>query len=123
MTACFPLVETFKQNLHAYHTRGMRKALFTKFGRIAPSVKSAVLRFFYRELTGDASASAHPLQASVDSRIKQFIEMEDPDIVCDLRTLNSSSDRTKYDRFWEECEALLNDEVQLTIVATLRSHT
>ena len=37
--------------------------------------------------------------------------MEDPNIITDLRTLNSSSERIKYDHFWKECEAVLNEEV------------
>lgn len=115
MSLCLPVIEHFKQNIPEYHTRAMKKALFTKFGRIAPSVKPAHLRYFYRELTGDASASTHALQAEIDSRIKLFIDMEDPNVVCDLRALNSSSQRVKYDRFWEECDAVLNEEVGVAV--------
>ena len=39
----------------------MRKAVFEKFGRISPQVKPAVLRSFYRDLTGDQSASSIPM--------------------------------------------------------------
>lgn len=77
----------------------MCKALYKKFGRIAPNVKSVHLRYLYSELTGDASASMNFMQAEVDSRIKQFIELKDPDVITDLRTLNSSSERAKYDCF------------------------
>ena len=55
------------------------------------------------------------MQADVDSRIKLFIDLEDPTIITDLRTLNSSSERTKYDRFWEECDAVLNEEVDTDV--------
>lgn len=71
ISACLPLIENFKQKIQIYHTRSMRKALFTKFGRIAPSIKPSVLRYFYRELTGDVSASRNAVQATIDSRIKQ----------------------------------------------------
>ena len=93
----------------------MRKALFNKFGRIASNVTPAHLCYFYSKLTGDASASMSFLQADVDSRIKLFIDLEDPTITTDLRALNSSSERTKYDRFWEECDAVLNEEVDTAV--------
>ena len=60
--------------------------------KIAPSIKSSVLRYFYRELTGDiTSESENSLQ----------VIMEDLDIICDLRTFNSSHDRSKYE---QECD-------------------
>jgi len=63
--------------------------------------------FIASSLVMHASASMNFMQADVDSRIKLFIDLEDPTITTDLRTLNSSSERTKYDRFWEECDAVL----------------
>lgn len=52
------------------------------------------------------------MQADVDSRIKLFIDLEDPNIITDLRTLNSSSERTKYmyDQF-----RVLNEEVDTAV--------
>ena len=43
----------------------------------------------------------------------QIIDMEpsNPNIVFDLRSLNSSSDRKKYDVFWEHCSKYLNESV------------
>ncbi len=53
---CFELsqavVERSKQCLPVYHTRAMRSAMYQKFGRISAKVKPAVLRYFYRDLTG-----------------------------------------------------------------------
>ena len=46
-------VEDIKQFLPRYHTRAMRREMFTKFGRISPSVKPAALCFLYRELTAE----------------------------------------------------------------------
>ena len=93
----------------------MRKALFNKFGRIAPNAKPAHLRYVYSELTGDVSAPINFMQADVDTRIRLFIDLEDPNIITDLRTLNSSGERTKYDQFWEECDAVLNEEVDTAV--------
>ena len=115
MMVCLPVIEQFKQQLPTYHTRGMRKALFSKFGRIAPNIKPACLRYFYSELTGDSSASINFMQAEVDSRVKQFIELEDPSVITDLRTLNSTTERAKFDRFWQECDAVLNEEIDTAV--------
>ena len=45
----------------------------------------------------------------------QMIELDDPDIIPDLRTLNSSTTRAKFDNFWRECEAILNEEVGVAV--------
>ena len=48
------VIEEIKPSFPIYHTRAMRKEMFSKFGLVAPGVKPAVLRHFYRSLTGDA---------------------------------------------------------------------
>ena len=45
-------VETARQLIPVYHTRQMRSEMFKKFGRVSPAVKPAVLRHFYKSLTG-----------------------------------------------------------------------
>ncbi len=45
-------IEEIKKNIPVFHTRAMKSALIVKFGRISPGVKPAVLRHFYKELTG-----------------------------------------------------------------------
>ena len=57
----------------------MQEAMFSKFGRIAPSVKPAVLRHFYRDLTGDSTAANMMVEEEVDTRVKQCLEMESDD--------------------------------------------
>ena len=73
------------------------------------------MRYFYHELTGDSHASDTSDQAEIDDRIRQIIELEDPDIIADLRTLNSTTSQAKFDRFWSECEAVLNEEVGVAV--------
>ena len=46
------VVEEIKLVIPQYHTRAMRSVMFEKFGRISTSVKPAILRYFYKELTG-----------------------------------------------------------------------
>ena len=126
------VIERVKQCLPVYHTRAMRSAMYQKFGRISAKVKPAVLRYFYRDLTGkclktitrnilalatplgDQSASDTTSQSLVDARIKEMIDMEDADIVPDLRALNSGQ-RTRFDVFWAECEKFLAEEVGTSV--------
>ena len=42
------------------------------------------------------------LEAEVDERMQQVVDMEDPDIVVDLRHHNRGAP-SKYDPFWDEC--------------------
>lgn len=112
-TNSLPIVETKK--IPIFHTCAMRKVLFTKFGRISPSVKPYMLRYLYSELTGDHSAADTTEQAEIDDSVYQMIELEYPDIIPDLRTLNSSTSRAKFDRFWSECECILNEEVGVAV--------
>ena len=93
----------------------MRKLLFTKFGRISPSIKPYMLRYLYSELTGDRSAADTTEQAEIDDRVFQMIKLDDPDIIPDLKTLNSSTSCSKFDRFWSECERVLNEEVVVAV--------
>lgn len=72
------------------------------------------MRYFYHELTGDSHASDTSHQVEIGDRVHQN-ELEDPDIIADLRTLNSSTSRAKFDRFWSECEAVLNEEVGVAV--------
>ena len=54
-------------------------------------------------------------QSQIDTRVRQYIDLEDPEVICDLRSLNSSTERAKYNQFWEECEAVLNEDIGLAV--------
>ena len=96
------IIEEIKASLPMYHTRAMCSKFMQKFGWVTPSVKPAVLRYFYKDLTGDSSSSETFSQEHIDEKVMQAIEMEDPDIVLDLRHLNSGR-KSQYDAFWDEC--------------------
>ena len=53
--------------------------------------------------TNDASASTNLDEAEIDERMRMSLEMEDADIVVDLRHLNSGR-KTRYNVFWIECK-------------------
>ena len=52
-------------------------------------MKPYILHYVYRALTGDCSAPAYETEAEVDRRVIQGEDMEEPDIVPDLRVHNA----------------------------------
>ena len=108
-----PVVESIKPQLPPYHTREMRRSLFAKFGCVSQSVQPAVLRYFYRDLTGNCSAPSNLTEAEIDGRVRQVLDMEPEDLqtVTNLRSLNSSAEHAKYDVFWDPCSQHLNKSV------------
>lgn len=66
-----------------------------------------LLQLFY--ILGDKTASTNVDQCAVDQRIIDLIDMEDYDIVFDLRAHNGKRG-TKHDVFWDECQKFLNEE-------------
>ncbi len=63
---------------------------------------------------GDASAASTLSEAEIDKHVKLFVNMEDPDIVIDLRELQRGR-ASKFDRFWDECAKFLQEEVGLAV--------
>lgn len=106
-------IEDIKKILPEYHTRAMRRELFAKVGRISPNTKPAALRFLYRELTGESSASHDTREAIMDERIRSIIlmEPEDPHTVVDLRNLECQEKKTQYDVFWDEAKKYIEEEI------------
>ena len=52
---------------------------------------------YFLSYIGDASAARTTEEAEIDARVAECLEMEDPDIIIDLREVNcSGSDNTKY---------------------------
>lgn len=94
-------IEQVKLLMAQFHTRATRQAMFEKFGRVSPGVKPAVLRLFYKDPTGDCSAS-HDLPESVgDGHVCKILTMEpeDPNTVVDLREVKNKDSRTKFEDF------------------------
>ena len=89
------------------------EAMFSKFGRIAPSVKLSVLRYFYRDLTGDATAANDMGEAEVNQRVLQFLQMEPdkPSTVTDLREVKHPERKTKYNVFWSMAKMFLSKDI------------
>ena len=80
---------TDKRRNTCFHTRAMKVTLSSKFGRVTPNMKPAILCALYRELTNEASAPVNLHETEIDERMKMILEMDEADIVLDLRHLNS----------------------------------
>lgn len=65
-------------------------------------------------LIGDASAASSLSEAEIDNRVKLFANMEEPDIVIDLRELLRGRG-SKFDAFWDECAKFLQENVGLAV--------
>ena len=111
------VIEKIKPLLPQYHTRAMRRAMFEKFSRVSPSVKPAVLHFFYQDLTGDASLSRTTPESIIDERVRKIIHMEpeDPNTLVDLREVKSKETQTKFNVFWDEAQKFINEDLGVAV--------
>ena len=78
------------------------------YGRVTSNVKQTILRSLYRELTGDASSATNEHDAKFNERVQLLFDMEDPDIVLDLRAWNTGQ-KSQYDVYWDECRKFLQE--------------
>ena len=108
------VIDRVRAVIPKYHTRAMRKQIQEKFGRLSSGVKPHQFRFIYKELTGDSSESINLTEKEIDQRVREFIDMEDIDILPDLRIHNSGR-QSSFDSFWNICEQVLNDQVGLAV--------
>ena len=69
-----------------------------------------VLRNIHRTLLGDCSSAEYSSQAKVDERVtRALVDVNDPDIVLDLRRLNGKPTSTTFDVFWSELQSYLDE--------------
>ena len=91
----------------------MQKNFINLFGRMA-NVKPADLRKIYHELTGDNSANSSEIECRVNEHVKQALELEDPDLVVDLRQHNKGHP-SKYNQLWEPCEIYIQGNIETAV--------
>eukprot|EP00117_Sycon_ciliatum_P005124 scpid36606/ scgid9200/ len=99
------VVDGLKQDISVYHTRAMRRAFVSRYGMLS-STSPTVLTEMYREPTGDQSALSCTVTTAVHQRLKAALDAQDPDMVFDLRELNSGRPE-KYQPFWDAARAFL----------------
>jgi hypothetical protein len=98
-----------------YFTREVRKEFFDKYTHLASLKSKSVLRNIFRSLVNDESAPSSHVEAEVDGRLAKFLlDMNDPDIVLDLRKLNGKPSLSKFDAFWLELHSYL-EEIGLAV--------
>ena len=78
--------------------------MFEKFGLVTLNIKKSVLRHFYRDLTGDQSASSSLSEQEVDQQLCALFEFEEPDLIYDLRSENSGRPSHRYEIFWQKAK-------------------
>ena len=86
--------------------------------RVSPGVKPAILRLFYKDPTGDCSAS-HDLPESVgDEHVPKILTIEpaeDPNTVVDLQEVKNKDSRTKFEVFWSEAKKYINEDLGVAV--------
>ena len=87
-------IEKAKAEIPICHTRAMKTALASKFGRVSASMKPVILCALCRELKNDASTPKNLQETEINERMRMILEIEDADIVVDLRHLNSGKKNT-----------------------------
>jgi len=102
------VIQSIQDQLPQYHTRIMRQNFINMYGRLMPKTPPYILRDIYKELTGDQSGSRTSNEKEIDQRIREAVELEDPDIIVDLRH-NNAGQTEKYTEFWKVCESYLNE--------------
>lgn len=66
------VIEICKEKIHTWL---MRQTLYSKYGRVAHTMKSSVMRSLYRELSGDESASANEHEKESSSCLRWKIQI------------------------------------------------
>ncbi|XP_062575399.1 uncharacterized protein LOC134237312 [Saccostrea cucullata] len=109
-------IENLKPRLLEYHTRRMKSDFTRKYGGLhACQTPKHILRSIYKELTHDASVDQNP---SIEYRIQEAISSEDPDLVIDLRHLNTGRPGDTFQVFFD----LLRAKVEEQCAADERRH-
>ena len=75
---------------------------------ISRSSNFSLLQEFYRQATGDQSASLTTSEKELDERLHEALKIEDPDLLIDLRE-NNGRKGDKYASFWEKMKLYLNE--------------
>ena len=110
LQSCQPVIESLKSSMPEYHTRAMRNAMYDKFGLVTGNVKKAVLRHFYRDLTGDMASSPSLSEQEVDERLEALFDLEEPELLYDLRAVNPGRP-CQFKTFWEKAKEFLEEDV------------
>lgn len=65
-------------------------------------------------LTGDSSSARNLSEKEVDERVAEILEMEDADLVCDLR-INNDGRPEQYETFLDQCKRFIDSSVETAV--------
>ena len=102
------IIEEIKSQIPVYHTRYMKQQFYELYGRITPKSNLYILRNIYYSLTGDCSGARSTSEEEIDDRVTEALTMQDPDVIIDLRKLNSNKS-DHFAVFWEKCSMYLSN--------------
>ena len=74
--------------------------LFYQYSLVA-KVTPSVWKLLYHDLAGDNSTPPHELSKEMQERTRTILDLQDADIIMDLR-INNGFCGTKFDIFWNE---------------------
>ena len=105
-----------------YSTRAMRREFLDHYTTLA-NVSPMVLRNIYKTLLHDSSSASNSFEKGMNERVaKAILEMDDPDIILDLRQTNGHVESSRFDSFWKElqfqCMKIKDVPVKLGVPAT-----
>ena len=115
LQTCQPIIEKIRVMIPQFHTRAMREAAFEKYGLVSASIKKAILRHIYKDLVGDSSAAVTTSQQEVDERVSAFFELEEPDLMYDLRETYAGKG-SKFDMLWDKAKEFLEEDIGTAMI-------
>lgn len=78
------------------------------------SLKTSDARYIYKSLAGDCSLAENETEKAVDLRVQQAFEMEDPDIITDLRHHNTGQP-SRYETFFNHAKQYIENVVETAV--------
>ena len=103
------LVARLTRDQPKYSSRAIRKDFLDKYNRLSKTPKY-VLHNIYKSLVGDASSSNCVVEKEIDERVsKALIDLDDPNIVLDLREMNGNPKSNAFEAFWNEMSEYLEE--------------
>ena len=104
------VILSLNRMLPVYHTRAMKREFVQKASLIykLPSHASKTL---YKNLTGDRSSANSETEKFIEMRAQQAFDMQDPDIIVDLRRHNIGQS-PRYEVFFEKAKEYIENTVE-----------
>ena len=96
-----------------YYTHQMRSEFLDTYSHLSSRVSTkskAVLRNIFRKLVHDESAPTTDAENQVDERVARcLLDMDDPDIIIDMRKMNGQHNSSEFNAFWLELSSYLEE--------------